>query len=162
MKYYENNAENLELDKKDEEQVIKTEPILNNYYAIIENNDQDVLNVVMRAQKRMLPIKWNYQTLFLIPYCFDTFSEQMKQEVLNEKAPIIIHYASEMKPWMAYYYSYPFYSLWRKYKKLSPWRYMPEKLPKKFKLVALIKRYLFWPLGLWLKRPDIVKEKKSK
>lgn len=129
---------------------------LANNYAIIMNNDQDVLNVVMRAKKKMLPITWNFQTQFLTPFIFDKFSKQMQEEVLKENSPKIIHYASEMKPWMAYYYSYPFYSLWRKYKKLSPWRYMPEILPKKFKLVALIKRYLFWPLGLWLKRPIIV------
>ena len=129
---------------------------LANNYAIIMNNDQDVLNVVMRAKKKMLPITWNFQTQFLTPFIFDKFSNPMQEDVLKEKSPKIIHYASEMKPWMAYYYSYPFYSLWRKYKKLSPWRYMPEKLPKKLKLVALIKRYLLWPLGLSLKRPTIV------
>ena len=40
MKYYENNFENLELDK-DEEQVIKVEPILNNYYEIISNKNMN-------------------------------------------------------------------------------------------------------------------------
>lgn len=130
---------------------------LKNNYAIIENNDQDVLNYVMRDKKRMLPITYNFQTQFLTPFIFDKFSKHMQENVLKEKSPKIIHYASEMKPWMAYYYSYPFYSLWRKYKKLSPWRYMPELLPKKLKLIALIKRYLIWPLGIWLKKPEIVK-----
>ena len=129
---------------------------LKNNYAIIENNDQDVLNYVMRDKKRMLPITYNFQTQFLTPFCFDTFSKQMQEDVLKEKSPKIIHYASEMKPWMAYYYSYPFYSLWRKYKKLSPWRLMPEVLPKKLKLIALIKRYLIWPLGIWLKKPQLI------
>ena len=125
-------------------------------YKIIENNDQDVLNVVLRKQKKSLHITYNYQTLFLDPYCFDTFLKKMKDDVLIEKNPKIIHYASRMKPWMAYYYSYPFYSVWKKYKKISPWRYRLELLPKNHKLVALMKRYLFWPLGIWLKKPNII------
>lgn len=81
----------------------------------------------------------------------------MQENVLKEKSPKIIHYASEMKPWMAYYYSYPFYFVWQKYKKISPWHLMPEMLPKKLKLIAWVKRYLLWPLGIWLKKPEIVK-----
>ena len=129
---------------------------LANNYAIIENNDQDVLNYVMREKKRMLPITYNYQTLFLTPYIYDTLSHQMQADVVAEKSPTIIHYASQMKPWMAYYYSHPFYTVWKKYKKLSPWRCMPEMLPKKLKLVAIIKRYLIWPFGLWLKKPQLI------
>lgn len=129
---------------------------LANNYTNIENNDQDVLNYVMREKKRMLPIAYNYQTLFLTPYIYETLSHQMQVDVLTEKSPTIIHYASRMKPWMAYYYSYPFYSIWKKYKKLSPWRCMPEVLPKKLKLVAFIKRYLIWPFGVWLKKPQLI------
>lgn len=129
---------------------------LANNYAIIENNDQDVLNYVMRFNKRMLPITYNYQTLFLTPYIYESLSYQMQTNILDEKSPKIIHYASRMKPWMAYYYSYPFYSVWKKYKNLSPWRFMHEVLPKKLKLVAVIKRYFIWPLGFWLRKPKIV------
>lgn len=134
---------------------------LANNYKCIENNDQDVLNFVLRKQKRTLPITYNYQTLFLDLYCFNTFSKKMKGDVLMEKNPKIIHYASRMKPWMAYYYSFPFYSVWQKYKKISPWRCMPEVLPQKLKLVALIKRYLIWPFGLWLKKPQLIEEWKE-
>lgn len=131
---------------------------LANNYDRIENNDQDVLNYVMREKKRMLPIKYNYQTLFLDPYCYDTFSKQMQQDVLNEKSPKIIHYAAKLKPWMAYAYSFPFYSLWQRYKRLSPWRFMFEQLPKTRKLVALIKRYLLWPFGIKLKKPQLIEK----
>jgi lipopolysaccharide biosynthesis glycosyltransferase len=124
-------------------------------YERIENNDQDVMNVVMKDCKYKLSVKYNFQIQMLMPYFFNTFSKDLQDEVLGE-TPIIIHYAAELKPWMAYYYSYPFYDIWQKYKKLSPWKYMRDKLPANRKFVAFVKRYFIWPLGLWLKKPQLV------
>ncbi|MBQ6770711.1 MAG: glycosyltransferase family 8 protein [Bacteroidales bacterium] len=131
---------------------------LENHYDRIWNNDQDVLNVVLCDRKRTMPIMFNYQVQFLMPYFYDTYSPQMQREIRETKQPVIIHYASELKPWMAYYYAYPFYNTWRKYKRLSPWRFMPEVLPKTRKMVAFVKRYFIWPFGLWLKKPELIKE----
>ena len=118
--------------------------------------DQDVLNVVMKDLKRNLPVTYNYQIQLQMPYFFNTFSKRMQEDVRNTTSPKIIHYAAELKPWMAYYYSYPFYHTWQKYKKLSPWKYMADQLPKTRKFVAWVKRYLIWPFGIWLKKPELI------
>lgn len=132
---------------------------LQNHFDRIWNNDQDVLNAVLCDSKRTLQISYNYQVQYRMPYFFNTYTEKMQDEILRTNKPLIIHYASELKPWMAYYYSYPFYKTWRKYKKLSPWRCMPEQLPKTRKLVAWVKRYLIWPFGIWLKKPDLIDDR---
>lgn len=125
-------------------------------YEKLDNNDQDVLNVVMKDLKRNLSVTYNYQIQLRMPYFFNTFSRNMQEDVSKTTSPKIIHYAAELKPWMAYYYSYPFYRTWQRYKKLSPWKCMPEQLPKKRILVAWIKRHMIWPMGLWLKKPELI------
>lgn len=131
---------------------------LMNNYEKLDNNDQDVLNVVMKNFKRTLPVTYNYQIQLRMPYFFNTFSTEMKEDILSTTSPKIIHYAAKLKPWMAYYYSYPFYKTWQKYKRLSPWKFMPDQLPKTRKPIAWIKRYMLWPLGIMLKKPELVEQ----
>lgn len=128
---------------------------LENHYDRIWNNDQDVLNVVLRDKKLTLPVRYNFQVQFLMSYFYPTYSPQLQEDIKETTQPIIIHYAAELKPWMAYYYSFPFYRTWQKYKKLSPWHRMPEQLPKSRRFAAFIRRYVFWPLGLRLKDPGL-------
>lgn len=125
-----------------------------NYDRVI-NNDQDVLNYVLRNCKRTLPFTYNYQIQLRMPYFFDGFSDMMKHEVLSTTNPSIIHYAAELKPWMVKYYSYPFNDVWHLYKKQSPWKNMLDVLPKERKLQAWIKRYLLWPFGITLRKPEL-------
>lgn len=129
---------------------------LANHYDILVNPDQDVLNVVLADKKLTLPVTYNYQIQLRMPYFFDTFSEALKEEILKTDHPIIIHFTSELKPWMAYYYSYPFNDIWHKYKKISLWKDMPDDLPPKRKVIAFMKRYILWPLGINLKKPVLV------
>jgi len=129
---------------------------LSKNYDRLQNNDQDVLNVVTRHIKKDLSVSFNYQIQLRMPYFFNTFSEKMKTDILNTDSPHIIHFAAELKPWMAKYYSYPYYDVWQKYKRLSPWRRMRDELPKKRAWATLIKRYLFWPFGLMQKKPVFV------
>lgn len=128
---------------------------LERYYDRIWNNDQDVLNAVLCDCKRALPLTYNYQIQYRMAYFYNTYPHAMQEEIKQTQHPIIIHYASELKPWMAYYYSYPFYQTWQQYKHLSPWRHMKEQLPKNRKVIAWIKRYMLWPLGIMLKRPEL-------
>ena len=81
---------------------------------------------------------------------------EMKKDVMNTTQPLIIHYAAELKPWMVKYYSYPFNDTWHRYKRLSPWCCMRDALSKERKLQAWVKRYLLWPLGIKLKKPELV------
>ena len=125
-------------------------------YDRIFNNDQDVLNIVTRDCKKSLSVSYNYQIQLRMPYFFNTFREDMKEEVLETTSPHIIHYAAELKPWMTKYYFYPFNAEWHKYKRLSPWRSIKDKLPESRKLIGFVKRYILWPLGILVKKPQMV------
>lgn len=125
-------------------------------YDRIFNNDQDVLNVVMRNSKKFLPVSYNYQMQLRMPYFFNTFSEKMKKEVLETTSPHIIHYAAELKPWMTKYFFHPFNAEWHKYKRLSPWRSLRDKLPETRRFIGFAKRYILWPLGIMVKKPEMV------
>ena len=129
---------------------------LTSNYDRIFNNDQDVLNVVTRNCKRTLPVTYNYQIQLRMPFFFNTFCEDMKKDVLATTSPRIIHYAAELKPWMTKYYFYPFNAEWHKYKRLSPWRSIKDKLPESRKLIGFVKRYILWPLGILVKKPQMV------
>ena len=129
---------------------------LSSNYDRIFNNDQDVLNVITRDSKRTLPVSYNYQMQLCMPYFFNTFNENMKKDVLETKSPNIIHYAAELKPWMTKYYFHPFNKEWHKYKKLSPWKHINDKLPEKRSFNGFIKRYILWPIGIMVKRPEMV------
>lgn len=125
-------------------------------YPKLLNNDQDVLNYVLRAQKRTLSVTYNYQIQLRMAYFFDGFSDEMKKEVLEASLnPTIIHYAAELKPWMSKYYSYPFYSLWQYYKRRSPWWFICDLLPKTRKLQMFVKRHFLWPLGIKIIKLDM-------
>ncbi len=125
-------------------------------YDRIFNNDQDVLNVITQDCKRILPVSYNYQTQLRMPYFFNTFSESMKKDVIETKSPHIIHYAAELKPWMTKYYFYPFNAEWHRYKRLSPWKHIKDKLPSQRSFIGFIKRYVLWPLGIMAKKPTMV------
>jgi len=126
------------------------------HYDRIFNNDQDVLNVVTRRCKKVLPVSYNYQMQLRMPYFFSTFRDTMKEDVMGTKSPHIIHYAAELKPWMTKYYFYPFNAEWHKYKKISPWRHCKDILPEKRAFIGFIKRYLLWPFGIMAKKPVMV------
>lgn len=126
------------------------------HYDRIFNNDQDVLNYVLRDCKRNLSVTYNYQIQLRMPYFFTHFSDAMKQDVLTTTRPIIIHYAAELKPWMVKYYFYPFNEVWHRYKRLSLWHCMRDALPKERKLQAWVKRYLLWPLGIMKTKLDLI------
>lgn len=129
---------------------------LSTYYDRIFNNDQDVLNVITCDCKKNLPVTYNYQMQLRMPFFFNTFNERMKKDILETNSPHIIHYTAELKPWMIRYYFHPFNSEWHKYKKLSPWKHIKDKLPEDRAFVGLIKRYFLWPLGIMVKKPDMV------
>ncbi len=125
------------------------------HYDWIKNNDQDVLNYVLRERKRTLPVTYNYQIQLRMAYFYDGFSQAMKVDVMRTTEPIIIHYAAELKPWMVKYYAYPFKDVWHKYKKISLWRKMKDKYPESRVWATFIKRYFLWPLGLKVRLPEM-------
>lgn len=129
---------------------------LKDHYDRIFNNDQDVLNYVLRDRKRTLHVTYNFQIQLLMNYFFDSFSIHFQQEIRETNCPKIIHYAAEIKPWMVKYYAYPFNDIWHYYKNISLWRNMRCTYPSKRAWATFIKRYFLWPLGLKLSKPKFI------
>lgn len=125
-------------------------------YEHLHFYDQCVLNAVTWNCRKDLPVTYNYQVQLRDPWFFKSFKEEMKKDILGTESPHIIHYTGETKPWMTWYYPFPFNKTWHKYKKLSPWRFMMDLLPKDTPFKVFIKRYLLWPLGIMLHRPETV------
>ncbi|MFI3296356.1 MAG: glycosyltransferase family 8 protein [bacterium] len=88
-------------------------------------HDQDAINYVLREQKKLLPIKYNFQTSFL--YRCLVFSDEVLREVydiVNNRSFAILHYAAPNKPWERGCYL-PYKEYYLKYKKLSPYANLP-------------------------------------
>lgn len=117
---------------------------MNSKVAILEYNDQDVLNYVLREQKKELSIKYNlmgrffWQTRFL--YVRRKYWEDISFAIKN---PVIIHYTDKSKPWYKES-AIVMKDLWLKYYKLSAWRDTPltYKAPFMRRLYIEIRRAL--------------------
>lgn len=88
---------------------------------IIILHDQDVLNVVFHDKKLWLPMKWNFQTSYvLIPSWFECPEKDKEEAQRTMWDPTIIHYASNDKPWKISCY-HPHTAVWRHYWRKSEW-----------------------------------------
>lgn len=67
----------------------------------IKWHDQDVLNYVLKEEKRILPLKYNVQHSFYFKPVFSLIDYwSMESEILDaQKNPIILHFTSRNKPW---------------------------------------------------------------
>lgn len=111
-------------------------------------NDQDVLNAVLWNKKVLFPITYNFEILFLDQTLYQHLSVSVKQEVWQTiDAPKIIHYSASSKPWMLAYNNL-FQQQWLHYKRHSPWWHIQLKFPRHKVINYILKRYVFWPLGL--------------
>ena len=118
-------------------------------------NDQDTLNGVLYNQKLMLPVNYNFQVLLLKKSLFDEMTEEQKKDILETTNPLIMHYSASTKPWSIMYYNMPYIELWRKYRDKSLWKHTPNRLPKTKVLNWLIKRYILWPLNIYVNKEYI-------
>jgi lipopolysaccharide biosynthesis glycosyltransferase len=88
----------------------------------IRCQDQDVLNVIFKDSKVILPIKYNMNSGFLWKTSqFDV--EKYKKELIEAFTdPVIVHFIAE-KPWYAYQRNpHPFQSTWYKYQNQTKWK----------------------------------------
>ncbi|MFI3296362.1 MAG: glycosyltransferase family 8 protein [bacterium] len=86
-------------------------------------HDQDAINYVLREQKKLLSIKYNFQTGYL--FRLNSFSPDVENElhkIIEEKSFVILHYTYN-KPWSKDNFLYKNYYL--KYKKISPYAHIP-------------------------------------
>lgn len=104
---------------------------MKNHYEDIIFCDQDILNYVFRERKRLLPIKYNFQTCFLysVDNCgFDYW--KYEEEILEaRKDPVVLHYTMG-KPWMEGS-DHPYRSIFFKYQDETKWKGCIWKTPKR-------------------------------
>jgi len=111
-----------------------------NHAGILLFHDQDVLNVVFRESKIVLPIKYNLTNGFLWKKTqYDT--KKYKHEVLEAREdPVIVHFAGE-KPWNSYRRgaSHPFASTFFKYQSQTKWKgVIIDKRPFKLRVINYV------------------------
>lgn len=90
---------------------------------LIKWADQDVLNGVFALSKRLLPLCYNLQEGFLLKKTYLTRSVGSQIGELDDAFldPVIIHFSGSLKPWMVGCHN-PYRPLFKKYKKLTPWK----------------------------------------
>ena len=92
-------------------------------------HDQDTLNVVLKNEVRLVPVKFNMQTGFL--HKKTKLSESIRNEVVATlDNPVIIHFTGPRKPWLRHY-RHPYLNIFRENMYLSPWKDL--ELTKRFK-----------------------------
>lgn len=113
-------------------------------------HDQDAINYVLRERKRLLPIKYNFQTYFLLKATkTETYIKEEIYKIIESNSQTIIHFIGE-KPWNSGCYS-PYKEYYFKYKRLSPYAKTP--IIRKHSRLWIFKRWLYNTLS----RYDIVK-----
>lgn len=85
--------------------------------------DQDVLNVIFQDNKLMLPVKYNFQTVFLRKDpCWDYWKHESEVKMGIED-PVIVHFTSLWKPWYAdLRFPHPYRNTFFKYQSQTKWK----------------------------------------
>lgn len=96
---------------------------LSNYYLNIKYHDQDILNVVFRDRKIVLPLKYNLSAGFLFKtpsYDYLKYKDEVTEARMD---PVILHFTTSEKPWHTYQRNpHPFQSSFYKYQNQTKWK----------------------------------------
>lgn len=127
---------------------------ISKYPERIKFHDQDTLNAVLHKEMKLLPIKYNLQTGFLLTHNTQYYKNELEEIIAAANSPIIIHFTGASKPW--YKGSrHPFCNLFLYYKSISLWKDEPLKRYKKslYNHFIELRNKLIWILGI-KKRPQ--------
>jgi len=107
--------------------------------------DQDVANTLLADRKKILPTKYNFQTMYLTHYFSKNFTNEFFQDVLcTAQNPVIIHYCGGVKPWQYRYWGLPYLKEWNDAYKASLWKGIIVRKPwmkyVKFCIKRLVKK----------------------
>ena len=135
--------------------------IVNKCLKYIANNtdrvkfhDQDTLNAVLHKQIRLLHIKNNLQTMFLLSEYTKNYNANFVKEIINTALePTIIHFTGASKPWFKGS-RHPFCNRFLHYRKISLWKTTPLITHKTgiYDYLIRLRNEIIWILGL-KKRP---------
>ncbi len=132
------------------EKVLK---FVEDHHAYLPMMDQDALNGALYDEKKMLPDRYNYMTMFFLRKNWESYADERRQECIEEGGKkVILHYLGRVKPWNYRYFGGPFHSEWEKFRRKSLWRDCRNKKPFVKYARHLVKRYLF---------PNILREQLS-
>lgn len=104
---------------------------INNHLKDICFCDQDILNYVLRERKRSLPIKYNFQAVFLysLNKCGYDYWKYEKEIQKARKDPVILHYTFK-KPWEEEC-DHPYRSSFWRYQNETKWKGQIWEKPKR-------------------------------
>lgn len=112
----------------------------------LKHPDQDVLNVIFKDSKILLPLTYNFQSGFIFKEKFLTLDyTKYKDEIeIASKDPIILHF-SGVRPWMSNHRKHPYIEEFFKYKRLTQWKDDPlwsDNRPFKLKMINKFRPFL--------------------
>lgn len=116
-------------------------------------HDQDTLNAVLHKKMKLLPIKYNLQTGFLLSHYTQFYKNEMEEIMEAAVSPVIIHFTGVSKPW--YKGSrHPYRKRFMHYKNISLWKAHPLKKNKSslYERIIRLRNEVIWALGI-MKRP---------
>ena len=105
--------------------------------------DQDVINVLLKDDKVILPTRYNFQTAIFMKRNWTEYDDLHKNYLMSENNEVvIIHYSSQPKPWNFRYFGAPYYKVWDYYRSRSLWKNCLLRKPINKYIKYLVKRYL--------------------
>ena len=119
--------------------------------------DQDAVNGFLHKSRYVLPIKYNFQVFFFMREFWDLYPEEFRSDVLKTASkPVIVHYNGHVKPCDIHFYGYPYYKLWRRFARRSPWHFGLIGGLSLDNMKFIIKRILFRDKALMMRNRDLV------
>lgn len=99
---------------------------IHNFPERIKWHDQDVLNYVLRREKRLLPLKYNVQHKFYYKSEYRMMDYWiLESEILDaQKNPVVLHFTGDEKPWQIGC-QHPRVKVFLYYKKKTKWSDTP-------------------------------------
>ena len=114
---------------------------------VITLHDQDALNCVLYAERKPLPITYNFQPGFIFDVPdMKNYPESLEPEIRKiERDAAIVHYCGWSKPWN-FNCMHPQRYVWKRYKGMSQWKDEELQKPGSFKeaLAYWIKTNNYW------------------
>ena len=119
----------------------------------VKFHDQDTLNAVLHKEMKLLPIRYNLQTGFLLTDYTRYYEDEMPEILDAAKSPAIIHFTGASKPWFKGS-RHPYRKRFMHYKNISLWKAYPLKKNRYslYERIIRLRNEVIWALGI-KKRP---------
>lgn len=133
---------------------------ISKYPERVKFHDQDTLNAVLHKEMKLLPIRYNLQTGFLLTDYTRYYEDEMPEILEAAKSPVIIHFTGASKPWYKGA-QHPFCNLFLYYKSISLWKNYPLKRHKQslYNSFIELRNRLIWTFGIKKKPKSYIIDK---